>query len=223
LEEMIANPQRGLRDPQYWTRPLCNRWLEHVDEVVHSEPARALALAFIGVRLALRTVRSLQRRGFRDRSILARAYGLLGSVYRANSRRKRACCAFDKAQMIARSCHDPDVHSELFRRRAHFCAYEAQRPDGTLDPDGLRSALELAEDSVRKARKERFAIRARFVRSLLRIRAGQLREATDDARWALDRVDPDECPFDHLSALSILISALTKGDKNDREEAASGL
>ncbi len=180
-------------------------------------------MAIVGVRHALRVVRRGKRKRIRHYGILARAYGALGSVYRANGKLAKAARTLDKAERIARASSDPDVRSDILRRRAVLCAYLAQLPDGTLDPDGLRDAVELGERAVDQARGTLASVQAKLVRGLLRIRTGQLREAADDARWALDKVDPNERPFDHLSALSVLVSALTKGSKADRDKATSYL
>jgi len=220
VKEMIEDPRLALSDPEYWTGPVCKRWLDHVADSVHFDSAKALRLAIVGVRHALRVVRRGKQTRIRHYGILARAYGVLGSVYRANGYFVKAGRTLDKAERLARSSSDPDVLSDILRRRALLRAYQAHLSDGTFDPDGLCEAVELGERAVALARGPSASAKAKLVRGLLRIRTGRTREAAEDARWALGRIDSDERPYDHMFALSVLISALTKGNKEDREEAA---
>jgi tetratricopeptide (TPR) repeat protein len=128
-----------------------------------------------------------------------------------------------KAEEVAGQCKDPDVWSDLYWRQAFRCVELAQRPEGTHDPAGVRDALQLAEAAVDKARSAYAVARAKTTRGVVMIRAGDLQKAAEDAREAVEGLDPKRHPHEHTSALSVLVSALARGDGQNREEAVGYL
>ncbi len=189
---------------------------------VHENLAEALALAVLGVRLALRVVQRKHRHGRRDRSILAKAYGVFGSALRASGHLHRAWRILDKAWKLARPCLDHDIRSDIHRRRAllQLQLYLAQKPDGTFAAAQLTSVYQLAEQSVQDARSKVARARSAIARGVVLVYSGDGEGAARDARAALELLDPRARPYDHASALSLLVYALTLGEHQDRDEAA---
>lgn len=220
---MLPDPALALADQSFWREATCRRWLEHAYEHIHFDLPEALNLAILGVRLARRVVRRQEQHAIRHRCILARAYAVLGSVYRAMGVLKKAEHALEKAAALAARCTDPDERSNIHMRRAILCAYQAQQPDGTFDPAILKTGLALADTAIRVARCSVAMARAHNAHGILEIRAGNLGGAVHDARTALSLLGPIGCPYDHVSALSVLVSALTRGSKADRGEAIAHL
>ncbi len=223
LSEILERPKRALLDPQYWRAPLCRRLLYHVDVVALFTSAQARPLAILGVRLALRIVRRQYRRGIKSRCILALAYAVLGSTYRAMGILDKAARYLDKAGDIARRCLDPDIRSDVLVRRAVLQAYLAQRPDGTLNPSGLQTAFRLAQSAVADARGPLANARAQNTRGMILLYSGDAERAAQDAKAALATLDYRESPYDHIAALTLLINSLLSGDKADRDEACQHL
>jgi hypothetical protein len=54
---------------------------------------------------------------------------------------------------------------------------------------------------------------------LVEVYLGNAATGAQDAREALGILDPQKHPYDHASALSLLVYALTRGDRADREAA----
>ncbi len=223
VAKMIGNPKSALSDPKYWREPVCRRWLYHVAVRALFDPAEALPLAVLGVRLALRIVRRQERRGIRSRCCLALAYGVLGSTYRAAGKLDKAARTLAKALKNARRCPDNDVQSDVLRREAILRGQLARHPDGTVDPTGHRRAIHLVNAAVRTALGSQAEANARTTRGMLLLYAGAAASAVLEARWALDRVDAEDRPYDQVAALSLLINALIEGDQADRDEAAHHL
>ncbi|MCP4594717.1 MAG: hypothetical protein GY842_28630 [bacterium] len=223
MEEIVGNPRAILVDPKYWRDPLCRRWCYHVDVKALFNPSEAIPLAIIGVRLALRIVRRQEKRGIRFRCSLAMAYGVLGSTYRAAGKLDKAARTLAKAMKNARRCPDNDVQSDVLRREAILRGQLARQPDGAVDPVGHRRAVHLVNAAVRTAAGSLAEARARITRGMLMLYAGDSLSAVQDARWAIDRIDPKERPYDQIAALSLLVNALVEGDQTDRDEAAHHL
>ncbi|MCP4545614.1 MAG: hypothetical protein GY835_03980 [bacterium] len=223
VRELIAEPKRALAEPKYWREPVCRRWLRHVTDTALFNPTEALPLAVIGVRLALRVVRRQERRWIRYRCCLALAYGVLGSTYRAAGKLDKASRALAKALKNARRCPDNDVQSDVLRREAILRGQLARQPAGTVDPAGHRRAIHLVNAAVSTASGSQAEARARINRGMLLLYVGDAVSAVHDARWALDKVDAEDRPYDQVAALSLLINALIEGDQADRDEAAHHL
>jgi len=220
LAEMISEPMKALKDQKFWTVSLCLRWLDHVDLAALFNPSTALSLAVIGVRLAKRVVRRRrQKRRIRDSCILARAYGSLGSVCRMLGKFDDATKWLTKALEIAQSCTDSDTLSDIHRRWSILHLFVAQRPDASFTPSGLRAATEHAVTALAEGRGGLSIARATIANGLVKVHSGNATGAAQDARAALGILDPTDRPYDHASALSLLVYALLQGDQADREAA----
>lgn len=220
LSEVITEPRRALGDPRYWYEGLCCRWLDHVEQQLHSDPLHARPLAIHGVRLALRVGHRREKLRIRNRCLLAAAYAVLGSAHRAAGDLGRASRALEKAGDLARGCNDPDSRSDVNMRLAALRAYQAQQPDGSFDQARLATGLDAAQAAVREAHGATALARALCSRALLHGLMGHFAASEHDARQALERIDPKTRPLDHTTATSLLVWSLSQGDKANQEQAA---
>jgi hypothetical protein len=83
--------------------------------------------------------------------------------------------------------------------------------------------LELAEKAIQEGSQPQTKARAFNARAILRIRVGDSKGAAQDARQALELLALKVWSYDHISATSTLVSALSRGSKADRAEAAEFL
>ncbi len=223
LSELVENPGKVLTDPEYWSEPICRRWLDRVDEIVHFDLRQAQIAAVSAVRLALRVIRHRKGTDRRNRSILALAYAVLGSTCRAAGRLDKAKRYLGRAMAIAGRCCNPDDRSEIYLRRAILTANLAQKTSGELDAAVLQQAVQLSEAGVRCARGSVPAARAMNARGTLSLYSGCWVSAAEDARCAIKRLEPGKRPYDHIASLSLLVNALAKGEESHRQEAAQHL
>jgi hypothetical protein len=221
FEAMVENPNRALRESKFWSEPVCRRWLDRVDDLVHSDRRKARAAGILGVRLALRIVQAQSRRRIRNRCVLALAVAVLASVHRADGNLERARVLLSRAEWIAQTCRDGDLWAEVHLRQGYRLYFAALRPDGSFDPAMLAQALRRADLAVRSARGRLAEARARNCRSNIREVTGSEAKAAEDARWALDAIDPAARQYDHIASLSCLVAALSRsGSREDRDNAA---
>lgn len=224
MSKILADPRRALNDRRLCCESACRRWLEHASERRHFDVSEAKKLAIFGVRLARRVVLWQGLTGAQNRCLLARAFAVLGWNYCEAGDLKKASHALDKAADLASRCLDHEDRSNIHMRRALLRAHQAQRPDGSFDLAIIESGLELAELALREARSPISEARALNARGHLQVFAGKPRKGAQDAKRSLELVaDPEAHLFVHLSAISLLIWALSFGEKADREEAIAHL
>lgn len=224
FEEMVEDPGRALREPEFWRESVCRRWLDRVDDLVHHDRLEARAAGVLGVRLALRVVRLQgRRRRLRNRCLLARAVAVLASVHRADGRLDRAGALLTRAEEIAGTCRDGDTWTEVHLRRAYWMVYAAQDAGGAFDPAAVAEAKRRADAAVRWARSRTARARARNCRSFCHYHRGAFDDAAEDAKIALDLIDAAERPYDHLASLSAVVVADSRRDGTDRDETAACL
>lgn len=199
------DPKRVLASKEYWRPDFCHRFLEYCAESAYYNPAGAVALAFLGVRLAKRTG---------DPSSKAHAFGVLGSAYRLLGQPEKSRRCFEIAATHTKD--DPYCLADLTRRRvalqACLCRFD--------------EALELADQAIelyRKVGKPNGIGRGVLYRGIVLLRMGKLGEALTDFQHALELLSPAESDMYYTAALHNITLALAKGSSQQVTEALSRL
>jgi tetratricopeptide (TPR) repeat protein len=144
LNEARKKPRLFLEQQRFWKAKVFDELLEEITQLLHSDTQAALELATIAPSFAECVADFC---GMDPIPLRARAYGRLGSVYRASAQYTAAEETYNAAlRLPAPAC----IHADINRRRAYLRAFQDKPAEGveiaTLAIETLKTSDELLVD-----------------------------------------------------------------------------